>query len=208
MKRVIDPRLHDGPKLYRDQDTVRLSFKINTPFRIAFLDYNIVKPAALLWRVIFIILIIDLILWFVGVWSVFFNISIERGTVYLGMVLAYVLWQAEQASRYRLTRMSFGKRIRLRITREKVYVGRWLLRKSYDRPYQVTFGLQRFAGAKEPAYAQAHGFYLVIDDTTRVKLAEIFDPLTATQVVTCCNMALTLTNELEDYDVDPTERSA
>ncbi len=207
MKQVHDPRLLEGPKIWRKEDSVCLSFKVNTPLRVSFIHYNLMQPAALLWRAGCMILVIDLILWFFGVWSLFFRVAVQRETVYLVMLVGFLLWNVERMTLYSFTRLVFGKRIRLKITREKIVVGRWPYKEEYDRSYGITFSIKRFEGAQEMAYRSANGFYLIIDDRARVKLTEIFDPLEAPRIVASCNMALILTDEMETYEMDPTAHS-
>ncbi len=208
MTRIRDPRLHESPKLWRKQNAVLLSFKVNTPLRISFVHYNVMQPAVLIWKGLLVILVVDLLLWCLGVWSLFFHLQMSREMAYLAMVLAPLPWYTERMSRYSLTRILLGKRMRIKITRQRIWIGRWPFRKEYDRSYGVTFGLKRFESSREPAYKNSCGLYLVLDDISRIKLTEIFDPLAASRIVGSCNMALTLTDEMETYEMDPTAEVA
>lgn len=145
------------------------------------------------------VLILDYALFFFMRATLFAAIPVDRYTVYAVLLILAFIWAYERYTRYSICKLILARRIKIMITPNDVFIGRWPFRKKLERD-MITFGHSPIPNREDPAYKEAQNFYAIYRKSQRVKIAEICDPVVAPKITANCNTALEIYSEMFDKD--------
>lgn len=203
MRRVRDQRLHRRPAIRRGRNALALSVKILTVARTLLWRNTVILPLAAVWRVVAMVLVTDVFCTVLEIGTIFNHIAVERWVVYLAMLLLPAPWFAETLCHFPLGRLVMGRRIRIKIKAETLWIGGWLWGRSFRRDLSLMFGLQSLEEARDDIRRKSREVCLVVGDSRRVRLWTVYGIRMAEQIVENANMALQLAEESSVYDIDP-----
>lgn len=203
---IYDGRLYRYPKLFSDGETMVLSGKFHTPRRFTYLENLIFEPLVFLWKLALFVLVCDLALVSLKLWTVFWYLPIEKQEVYIAMLLSFVLYKAEKMSFYKVSRFLFGRRLSVRMDENGVTIGGWFKKRHFTWDQNITFSSTPFNMPYSPIYKVSHRFDVIVDQSRRVLIAEIYGMADATCLANNISVAAHLIgqNGMEKLDVDPT----
>lgn len=205
MKRINDRRLHAWPKLYEGENSLQTKCNVLTPLRYSIVRYVLLLPLVIVFRGVFGFLIIDLILTLTGVWSVFLIVEIGRGSVYLSVFVAFLLWQLEMTSGNKIISLILGRRIKLQVIDNQIWIIGWFKKNRLCDLHEATFSLHPFELTQEEVYKHSLRLVVNVGNTLRIPLAEIYGHDKAQRIVSNLNMMLLFGQSAKwDLDIDPT----
>jgi len=202
MKRLYDERTYIWPHLFEGGGIFELRFNTLTPIGYSISNYLLLVPLSKIWRGVVGLLFVDLFLMLIGIAF----LPIERGTVYAAVAVSFLLWQWQMVSRNGLIKFIFGRRVKLRVVNNQLFVMGWFRKKIYDLDHDSAFGLRPFDRSQEPVYQNSLRLELHLSRTIRLPIIEVFGHQNAQLIVANGNMLLQLAMQgaEEGLDIDPT----
>lgn len=191
---------HSWPK-YKNN---KIEIKVLTPLRMLIVQKLIYYPVIFLFRWSFIFLIFEGLLRVLKGNTFFIwlpHLSFKMIFSYIGVVGLLML--IEIATRFKLTRMLLGVRLKIQFNQKEIKVRMGTFKKSFSRSVPVSFAIKGFETGNNPLYSKSKKFQLVVDDHHSITLAEIFDLKLTDKLVENCNYANLQTSKKQDVDVDP-----
>lgn len=197
-ERIADNRLHPHPRVYRDDEgAITMKFRAITPFRLLMLQYFVRSPATDLWRFLAILFALDCgfshfeIL--PNLFPVFQHLPFTRTAFVVAMLIPVILWCVERFGKNPISRLLFGKTIRIRITDSEVVVKSGLFSsETFPRDRRIGFAGRSFQNPRTAAYRNAERFCVILDDINETFISEIANRTFLAHVVANANVALML----------------
>ena len=200
--RVHDSRLHYWPRVTKGRNELLLSCKVMTPVRLRVVESCVYSPTAFLWKAMVFLLVVDgLMLHFRGMGILRLH-GHERIVLYRIMLLPLILWYFETFSRRWLTRIIFGRRLRIRVSEKWIEIGGLWRKHTFARNKPLMFGLHEYSKSDDTVYENSRILCIVIADSRRARLHGIYGRNTSEDVVENANMMLQLHGESRDGDLD------
>lgn len=200
---VRDDRLHSWPKVFRHGDDVRLSVRVMTPLRLAFLHETLRMPFFIIWFFTMILLAFDWCCAQINAFLLFHSFPFSRTSFLIVMLVLLVLWLVEGFCGYPLSRRLFGRKIDIRVSDKQITVKAGFSTTRFSRSQKLSFVQIPFHAPASTVYQNSQGLCLIVGDARRVKIAEIFGTQKLEQIVSNANVALGLASSQSDLDVNP-----
>lgn len=216
MSRVRDPRIHRWPRITRSDGKVTLSTKVLPTWRMQMLTRFLFQPLTAIWKLLVFVCVIDFLLFMFTpdnmsiLRPVFQKLLGSEGyahsALYFSLIVLRLVWFYETRSGHNLTRLLFGRRLRITITPNRILAGGWIPIIRMSRDLTMTFSLQPLDNNETEIQQASQQLMLVVDDSRSVKLTSIYSPARSRQVVENANVALQVASSGEgtaDLDIDP-----
>lgn len=216
MSVIRDPRIHSWPKIRQRDGKVILSAKVLPTWRLQALQKTLYKFLVLVWGTGVLLAGLDVLVLFLQpgeptFLDSFFEDHVDwhrnhRIHIYLTLLGIRLMRFAETRFGHNLTRIIFGKRLRIIVTPYIVSVGGWRPRIRVSRELTTTFSLQPLDQLGDEIQKQSQQLMLVVDDSRSLKVTSIYLPHRARQIVENANMVIQLETGASGAfgpDVDP-----
>lgn len=203
-ERITDNRLFPRPGLYARPQELSMTFYVLSPLRLTLLQEAVIEPLMFIWVNVSLLFMLDCVAAYLDWFSLFNNyLPFSRVTFILVMAALWLVWCIERFGRFPICRHIFGSRITIRITPDEMaYRTGWLFWRRFSRQQELAFVQVPFDAAVTPPYKNARLFCLIIGNTRRIEIAEVYDTGLLSHIVNNANMALMIGDELFDLDID------
>lgn len=201
--KIRDERLSPSPAIFRKGDGLTLCVRVLTPLRLTLVQEFVFHPLIRIWKLILLLFILDCLLFYFRIYTIFPDLPFTRQEFLIGMAIPMGICLIERFLRYPLTRLVAGRTISVRLSDEAVKIKTGLFYRTYRRSQRMSFAQVPFEQSITAPYAHARLLVLIIGDTRRVKIAEIFDTIHIGKIVNNLNVALTLHARQQECDENP-----
>jgi hypothetical protein len=207
-ERIKDDRLHPRPRVYRDADgVITMKFRVMTPFRLLMFQFFFLYPLISLWRVVTFLFVTDCVLFHFELFTVFRYLPFTRNAAGIALAIPFILWLIERVGSNLISRFLFGKTIQVRVTHDDVEVRTgWFSRESFPRSRRIGFATFPFRDPRTSTYRNSELFCVITDDIRREPLSEVYNRKFLSHIVTNANVALLLTAQQSETEMDPVKQ--
>ncbi len=204
VKRLKEQRLHPWPAILETEEGWLIKVNILTPWRMTLFHEFVRKPLIALWKGSVVFLVIDLLLQLVGnaswiAW--FFPWTYDRQLAVV--VCCYLLHLFELNSQGLVARSLIGASLQISVDQEKMKIRSTNSCREMDLERPVAFGLSPLSDVKEPLYRHAYCLFVVLDDKSRFRIAEVYGTSDAEALVSNLNFLISHRRAEQERDLDP-----
>ncbi|BCX48593.1 hypothetical protein HAHE_25010 [Haloferula helveola] len=216
MSVIRDPRVHSWPGVSRRGKKIVLSTKVLPTWRLETLTKFLFDPLVGIWKLLVLVAVVDFGLAMLSegdspiLTPVFRKLlgkdDYAHSGLYAILLLLRLVWFYETRSGRNLTRILFGRRLRVVKSETELKAGGWVPEIRVELDHTLSFAIQPLDKAENEIQKEGQQLMLVIDDSRSVKLTSIHGMARARKVVENANMLLQLGpagGSPADLDLDP-----
>ena len=202
MKQVSDFRLSSNPKVYSNDDHLRLKMRELRPDILEFINELFLTPAGKVWRFWSVVLLINLISSHFIQFDLFSFSDLNPIATYITLLTSGILYYVDRFTRYAFWRFLFGSHIEVAITSDELWLKKgWGIGvdyTSFNKSATLAF-LRKEIPQIGSAYSQAVQIALEHDGMYHEVILEVHDPLRARDILQNLNVAFLLSQRAQQY---------